>query len=358
LGDEIRILNWNVAGAKYLQTKDPNQREIYRRDANQQLSNYICNHVGKYFPHVITLQENVQHQEPNKALVDFIDKDMFPGYTYLPFPLIDNRRHSYTSKWKAIENLWPKNTFFTQGNAFLYRSDLPIVPVWSLISSTRGDVFNHPHLVEKVSIESGIYFGDRNTEPRSALVAHFVFNKPDEIDEKTNLPIPQDVFVVNVHLTTLTNEREGIPEIDEEAVKIRLRQLEVIFSGIVSRYNRWAKSGFLTRGQTPTMLPNETVKRHKPLWIVCGDFNFTPEGEEYQYVKRRNFVDVLYGKGFTKASGYDTAASLTLDYIFAGPKFISYDEVQIGNAFNGEVVPFITNSDHRVLYAWIPLAYK
>jgi hypothetical protein len=370
MADEFRILNWNVAGAKLLEIEDPTKRDEFRNNVNDSLVGTIKS-LGKNAPHVITLQEIIQYKIPGQKLVDFIDESKFPEYTYLSFPLVDTRRHSYTSKWKKLykDKKWDPNTFFAQGNAIMSRKDLPILPVWSLANSSRGYQIKgnsesgnrrrrKPHLVEKVGIESGIYFGDRNTEPRSALVSHFVFDDEFHVDKETKKRIPQDVFVVNLHLTTLTNEREGIPEIDDEATKIRLKQLDVVFSGIISRYNMWAKSGFLTRTDLPVLADNETIKRYKPLWILCGDFNFTPDGDEYQYIQRRNFVDVLKGLGPTKASGYDNAASLTLDYIFAGPKFISYDEVRIGSKVAGDIDQKIMCSDHRPMYARIPLGYK
>ena len=85
--------------------------------------------------------------------------------------------------------------------------------------------------------------------------------------DENGKPIPQDVFVVSLHLTTLTNEREGIPEIDADAIRIRLEQLDIVFGGIISRYNKWASSGFLTRGEKPSLKDKETINRRKPLWL-------------------------------------------------------------------------------------------
>ena len=67
-----------------------------------------------------------------------------------------------------------------------------------------------------------------------------------------------------------------------------------------------------------------------PLWILAGDFNFTEESAEYALIRRMNFIDTVpedgkhtpYGDG-SKASGEGYDPTLTLDYIFAGPKFIS-----------------------------------
>ena len=70
-------------------------------------------------------------------------------------------------------------------------------------------------------------------------MAHFIFTGPGDK--------PLDVFVVNVHLTTLRREREGIPEIDLAGERIRRGQLEIVFFGIVSSYNSWRSEQKLTK---------------------------------------------------------------------------------------------------------------
>lgn len=368
MADIIRVLNWNVAGAKYLETKDRQKREELRERVNDDLLRYTRNNNNRA-PHVICLQEIVQVEEPKEKLVDFIAKEKFPEYDYIPFPLVDTNRHAYTSKWKKIEPFWKKKTYFAQGNAIMFRKDNPPLPVWSLARSTRDESKNansakqnsmkNHHLIENVIIRSGIYFGNRDTEPRSALVSHFVFDRDDDpkfLDEKTRLPKPQDVFVVNLHLTTLMGEREGLPKIDDKAVKTRLQQLDTIFNEIISTYNEWARSGFLTRTKKPRLSKGQTTSRFNPLWILCGDFNFTPESAEYDYIKRRNFVNTIPENEKTKAKGVDNDASLTLDYIFAGPKFISLDE-HIGNRCFGSTNQEIRSSDHRPMFSCIPLGY-
>ena len=123
-------------------------------------------------------------------------------------------------------------------------------------------------------MEYGLYFGDRNTEPRAALVGHLIYDPEIEQSIPRGKCKAQDIFIVNVHLTTLAMEREGIPEIDARAAAIRRNQLDVIFNGIVSRYNTWRQEGYPERGQRRTSEPGETFERHPPIWILVGDFNF------------------------------------------------------------------------------------
>lgn len=171
----------------------------------------------------------------------------------------------------------------------------------------------------------------------------------------------QDVFVVNVHLTTLTGEREGIAEIDEKASEIRLRQLDIVLNGIVSRYNGWRRGNYQYRGERRKPDRNETFKRHSPIWILCGDFNFTPESAEYSAIIARNFVDAnpKKGKGTKgKERGAKAEATITCDYIFVGPKFIALSPVFTDIITSGNPPPFddIKVSDHYPLLAEIPLS--
>ena len=187
---------------------------------------------------------------------------------------------------------------------------------------------------------------NRDTEPRYALVTHFIFNP------KGN-PKPLDIFVVNIHLTTIMKEREGISEVDLKATEIRLDQIAKIFNGIVSRYNLWKEQGFPECGDKRIIEDWETEKRHQPLWILTGDFNFAPTSIEYETIQKMNFMDIVPVKGLgTKSRGLGNIAALTVDYVFAGPKPISMDIEEIRN---NQVLPQVKVSDHYPMYAKIPL---
>ncbi len=346
---KFSILNWNIGGAKYIQEEE-NQREKTRKLINSEL----CSLIRRFDnPDVITLQEIVRYGPSSKDANEIIDS--ISGYHYYPMPLIDSDRLSSKAKWNKVRELggWSPDTFFAQGNAILIKDDLPHFPIWDLASSSEHKPKESRHFIEQVNLESGLYFGDRDSEPRAALVAHFIFN-PNK--KKTK---PLDVFVVNVHLTTIMMEREGIPEIDLSATKIRLDQLDVIFRGIVSRYNKWKRQGFPQRGKPRDMKDFETYDRYEPVWILAGDFNFTPESEEYQLIKRLNFIDAVPHKGSgTKAKGAGNRATLTLDYIFVGPKFLAFDPIFTANEIQNNSVDSRTkSSDHFPLFAEIPFSF-
>lgn len=347
------VCNWNIAGAKLLEKKEQ-EREAHRRLLHDELRALI-QEVGREGspPQVITLQEVIRFGVSRPMAEDLIDRDDFKDYDIHVFPLIDSHRLSSHAKWaKVIEaGDWPPHTYFAQGNAIMIHKDAPHCPVFDLPAEVLSSQFDGRHFIEQVNLESGLYFGDRDTEPRAALVAHFVLSMP-------GFKCPLDLFVVNVHLTTLTMEREGIPDVDALASKIRLAQLDVIFTGIVSRYNSWRQRGYPQRGAKRPLKDGETEKRYPPMWVLTGDFNFTPESVEYQSILRTNFMDVVSIKGTgTKAKGIGQHAQLTLDYIFAGPKFISLDplitQVKIQD---NRVMHHQTVSDHYPMFAKLPIA--
>lgn len=329
---KFTLLNWNIGGAKFLEEKTRDKRDKTREKINKALLTILTDRAMGPQPDVVTLQEIVRYKEPNDEKVkDILDEIV--GYSYFPFPLVDGNLLSSTAKWNKVKNGsdWDPKTYFAQGNAFLIKNDSPHFPVWDLSNLDQpkpGTI--RDHFIELVHLDSGLYFGDRNTEPRAALVAHFIYDPEESSNSRGEAARkPIDIFIINLHLTTLMMEREGVPEIDSLASRIRIAQLDVVFNGIVSRYNCWRQSGYRDRGDRRDEKSHETFKRHSPVWVIAGDFNFTEESAEYELIMRTNFIDTVpedgkhsrWGRG-TKASGVGNNPTLTLDYIFAGPKFV------------------------------------
>lgn len=394
---EIKVLNWNIGGAKFLEQKTREERDKVRVELNGSLKKLLQN----YTPDVITLQEIVRYKEStDQRVVDLIDP--IEGYKYYSFPLVDSLLFSSQAKWDKVKDNsdWHPHTYFAQGNGILFKENAPLFPVWDLSNlheespgrqrldflkqfgkipacSTNYDlqlllaeqraIQDKKYLIEHVHLDSGIYFGDRNTEPRAALVAHLIVDplmEESRIDEKHADGFkPLDVFIVNLHLVTIMKERVGIPKIDTEAVRLRRTQLDIVFDGIVSRYNSWADDGYPQRGQKQQPKDWETFHRHKPVWILCGDFNFTEDSEEYNFIKQRYFIDTTPPKGRrsphgvgTKTSGAGNPPTLTLDYIFAGPKFIAFAPVFEEDGINRNIVDHdIRASDHYPVFSRLPL---
>jgi len=249
ISGEIKMLNWNIGGAKYLEL--PSQSSLMKRgeesreEFRKKLNEALKLEIHRRDPQILTLQEVVEYQAEGRVQDRESVIDPPDDYYYFPFMLIDTLRHSHQGKWNKVRKVggWPDDAFFAQGNAILVKKDLPLFPLWSLpclnqdherwVSKLPRRSSDAPGLgcMEVVALESGLYFGDRNTEPRAALVFHLVLSRIGE-DE---LPKPLDVFVINLHLTTLMLEREGIPAIDELASQTRMRQLDNVLNGVVSR---------------------------------------------------------------------------------------------------------------------------
>jgi len=324
----FKVLNWNIGGAKFLEEKSIGKRRETRSKLNKALVALVKEHT----PDVVTLQEIARYKQPDDVEIQDIIDDI-GGYRYFPFTLIDTDYLSSKAKWRKLlrDSDWHPDTYFAQGNAFLVKKKSPVFPVWDL-SGLGQDIpaTDRPHFVEHVHLDSGLYFGDRNTEPRAALVMHFICN-PQTKDAPSK---PVDIFVVNLHLTTLMMEREGVPQTDSLATRTRQGQLDIVFNGIVSRYNSWRQDGYPERRKEREPEQHEDFDRHSPVWILAGDFNFTEDSDEYMYIRKHNFIDTIpdhgkettYGKG-TKAKGVGNDPTLTLDYVFAGPKFVSLDPV-------------------------------
>ena len=374
----IKMINWNVGGAKYLELPAwdgkgrrptdwaPGDEIEYREQYKYALMKALQNLISRHHPDVITLQEIVQYSASGNPSMREDLMDPVGGYTYVPFPLIDTEQYSAQPKWLKVMDKggWtsPPRPFFAQGNGFLLKDMCPHYPVWSL---TRADADHlmypgntgrdgqHKTRVERVDLQTGLYFGDRNTEPRVALVLHLVLPANGR---------PLDVFVVNLHLTTLRGEREGIPEIDEKASCDRLEQLKVVLDGVVSRYNQWRGNGYKIADRQVHVDPHWDIgaaqERHNPIWVIAGDFNFTRQSAEYQYLTRRNFMDLLPDDKPTKSSGLGKDPTLAVDYIFAGPRFYSFDPVlaEIGIKKNDVIVDdYVRVSDHYPVVANVPI---
>lgn len=378
ISGDIKILNWNIGGAKYLElpsasnldeAEKSESREAFRTKLNESLQSEI----KRRDPQVLTLQEVVEYHPDGNIQKRESVIDPPADYHYFPFMLIDTLRHSHQGKWNKVRKVggWSENAFFAQGNAIMVKKDLPLFPLWSLPALNQDHrkwlkapvrSSDAPGLgcMEVVSLESGLYFGDRNTEPRAGLVIHLVLSKVGE----NELPNPLDVFIINLHLTTLMLEREGIPAVDELASQTRMRQLDNILNGVVSRYNEWRAQKFIIRGEHVPPLDKEgrkeTHNRLSPIWIIAGDFNFIPESLEHATLDRRGFISMVEGR--TKAKGMGNPPSLTVDYVFAGPRFEAIDP-DVTEKYRKETnrVDFDKTtriSDHYPLFASVPFSIE
>lgn len=324
----IRIISWNIGGAKYLELT-PCEREIFSKNLNKELSQLAEQHK----PHFFVLQEIVKYGEKDKP-TDLLTE--LNGYYYDASIAIDTINQNHPTKWAKYfkpELKWEPNTYFAQGYGILWRKDIAHAAIWDFESRMGKDIPK-----EIVRLDTGLFVGSRDTEPRLAVVTHFTF------DESTK---PIDIFIVNLHLTTLRGEREGSPSIDGAASIIRQGQLTVVLNGIVSRYNEWIKTRNITN-------------RHPAIWLLAGDMNCLPESAEINFLKKMNFIDLNPNKGDgTKGTSVPiNKGTITLDYIFAGPSYYALDPYITTRSIQNNPLPFdhIKVSDHFPIRSDIPFA--
>jgi endonuclease/exonuclease/phosphatase family metal-dependent hydrolase len=322
----LRVLNLNCAGAKFL---DSTKAE---RAAQQSKLNAALEVLAEqYRPDVMVLQEVARYGSADRP-DDLIRPPS--GYSYQSFVAIDSSTHRHPARFSRMRagGNWRLDEYLAQGCGLLWRSSIKTASVWNFEFETRAQVD-----AETVRLERGLYTGSRDTEPRLAVVSHF-------------LKDPIEFFVVNLHLVTFRGEREGVPAKDARGSQARLHQLDTILNGIVSEYNEW-RSEFA---------PERLQQHPPPVWILAGDFNCSPGSPEIARVQQLNFVDLnpLKGPG-TKAPGIGRDPTITLDYIFAGPEYVAFDPFLARQLAGSNPTPIVNAttrgvSDHYPLVADVP----
>jgi len=164
---QVQVLNWNVAGAKYLELP-LGKREEFRRRLNLTLQSLIETDR----PAIVTIQEVVRYHEDDNEEDAIHVIDVPDGYDYYPLWFIDTRHQSAKGKWDKVREMggWSANSFFAQGNAFLIKKDISAFRVFDLPRLNHRCQIANP--IEVVKLESGLYLGTRDTEPRAAMIAH------------------------------------------------------------------------------------------------------------------------------------------------------------------------------------------
>lgn len=323
----LRLVTWNIGGAKFLREKKPVQNALRTR-INQGLTELIQKHQ----PDLILLQETVRYGHSEHP-TDFIRPPA--GYYYDVSVAIDTLMQTHPSKWSTYRSggHWSQKDYLAQGLGMLWKKDMAHAPIWEF-RGIAGPVIEK----EIVRLETGLYTGDRDTEPRLAVVTHFMISNKDQL---------RDIFIVHLHLSTLKGEREKFPRMDDLGSRTRLEQIEVILNGIVSRYEEW-------RLQT-----GYDEKKPSALWILAGDFNCTPDSPEIQKIERMNFIDMNPDKGQgSKGQGFpENRAEITVDYIFAGPRHHVFETKSLQTVIQNNSTPLyhLTGSDHYPVLAEVPV---
>lgn len=157
---QVQVLNWNIAGAKYLELPK-GRREDFRRRLNAALTRLI--ETDK--PAVVTIQEVVRyHEQDNEAdAVHVIDVP--DGYSYFPLWLIDTRHQSAKGKWDRVRERIGRstNSSLAQRNTFLMRKDIAAFRAFQSPKMNRSCQISNP--VEIVKRGFGLCSGARDAEP-------------------------------------------------------------------------------------------------------------------------------------------------------------------------------------------------
>jgi endonuclease/exonuclease/phosphatase family metal-dependent hydrolase len=339
---QLKVLSWNICGARYL---DFEEKGRIRNAINETLRTMIREHA----PHIISLQEVAEYSaNGNKSRKESMVE--IPGdYTYLPSMILDTQRYPFQNKWQNARRKggWPTGAYMAQGNAYLIRKDLAVFPATTLpvpgmnyedycrtLSPSVEPSGNLQPLVSEVPLQPGLYFGDRDTEPRLCSVLHIVLEEQNTQPGESFRP-PLDVFVLNTHLTTLISECTR-DTTNPEAENIRMRQLQTINRTIIQRFEKWYNSGFKIRGKRIEPGRSETHNRRPPAWILTGDLNITPGSKEYNYLMNEvgfndladKYCDKYCDKNCTgtKKQNRDSKPPLTLDYVLARPSYNCFRE--------------------------------
>jgi endonuclease/exonuclease/phosphatase family metal-dependent hydrolase len=333
----IRVITWNIGGAKFLGLPADNPEGMSRPEFRLALNKAIIKLCEDHQPDFVVLQEIVRYGDPAHPQ-DLLEK--VPGYHFDTSIAIDTINHSHPTKWKKYikEGKWDVDTYLAQGYGILWRENIEHAAIWDFAGRSGPKIEK-----EIVHLDTGLFTGNRDTEPRLAVVTHFIVRANSE---------PMDIFIVNLHLTTLKGEREGSPNKDDNASKTRQAQIDLVMHGIVSRYNEWVKDELKKRG----------IERPPAVWILAGDFNCMPTSPEIGSIQRMNFIDLNPNKASgTKGKGVPLKkATITLDYIFAGPAYYALDPYFVRKEIEGNPTPFTHYqvSDHFPIIAEIPIAAK
>ena len=325
----LTIASWNMAGASLLKTSIKKRAEKHQT-YNKQLKNLIA----KTEPDIILLQEIIRYGDKNGQSQELFD--IPSGYYYTASMAIDTVNNSYPPKWNKIrrEGGWPKNTYLGHGLGILWKKNLAHSSLWNTEPSNQC---TGPKLeTEAVRFETGLFTGNRDTEPRMAMVAHFHLAE-------------HDFFIINVHLTTLKGEREGFPEKDQLGSSIRQKQVDILLNGIISRLNSDRQERFARIG----------LKAKPGIWLLGGDLNATMDAPEITKIQQLNFAR-LCSDAPTKRGKKGNKPTIKVDYFFAGPKYYAFNPVILQDSLNNNENSFLICdglkvSDHFPIVARFPI---
>ena len=378
---DVRIMSWNMAGAKLFERLDPapgsatkSYTTAFRKVWQQSISPWLAaTHDDK--PDIILLQECIGFKDRSASSSDrwqsgnAILREIFSGYSCFFFPAVTSHNHPHPGKWKryteggSVSNFVPAHVDIQQGYGICVRSGVSSRRLWLPCPDPQNAPPDADRVgpdcvscFEPINITTGLYLGNRDTEPRMVIMGRAM------LESNGN---QRYLNYLNIHLSTLSGEREGNVRLDRSASAARIRQIELILDNVVSAYQE------ATRYRIP-----ESIKHgERDIWIIGGDFNTTPDSAEIALIRRAGFVDTIPDKTIEDANPTSTFQDrvgskwslgdmgnppIVLDYIFCGLEQFTFPAE--GLDLSGSKRPFIPRfdnlafaGDHAVLFARIRL---
>jgi len=289
----IKVMSWNMAGAKLLRQlnlDDPQHSAASSyinayREVWQNRMPFLTTPPPQY-PDIILLQECIgfidHSPDPLRAgdgnlmwpSGDQILQNIYGGYNCFFYPAFSSHKDPHPTKWQRYRNL-PSFIEAEQGYGICISNAGNLRKLW--ISNGSTDVPAGPHeydlCLEAIPLPTGLYLGNRDTEPRLVIMGrmHITGNHGDA----------RYVNFLNVHLTTLKDERVGKIRLNRKASERRLQQLDLILDNVISAYQE----------ATADRISRNADEGKDDVWILGGDFNAKPDSKEITLVKRMGFVD-------------------------------------------------------------------
>jgi hypothetical protein len=378
---EIKIMSWNMAGAKLLEHLDPKPMPVaasYTSAFRQVWKHSVCPWLANPDddqPDIILLQECIGFEDHSSSPSgrwhrgSKILSEIFSGYDCFFFPAVTSHNNPHPGKWNRyikggeVENYIPAYIDVQQGYGICVHKGVSSRKLWVPYASS-ADIPEHadsadPNCVscfEPVHISTGLYLGSRDTEPRMVIMGRAKL----ESDGKSRY-----LNYLNVHLSTLNGERQGNVRLNRNAGASRLRQVEQILDNIVSAYQE----------TTAYRIPQSYDQEKRDIWIIGGDFNTTPDSAEVSMIRRSGFIDAIPDKRIEDADASsdfhgqvgskwsladDESPAIMLDYIFCGLEQYSFPTNSLD--LSGSKRPFrphfenaVFATDHAILFAKIKL---
>jgi endonuclease/exonuclease/phosphatase family metal-dependent hydrolase len=380
---EIKIMSWNMAGAKLFEQLDPAPKLAagsYTAAFRRVWENSVCPWLATPDadkPDIILLQECIGFKDRSSCpsgrwqVGSDILKEIFSEYDCFFFPAVTSHNNPHPGKWNryvkggSVANYIPAYIDVQQGYGICVRKGKGVSSrkLWVPWPDPK-DVPEHAdeadhHCIscfEPVNINTGLYLGNRDTEPRMVIMGRAKL----ESDGQSRY-----LNYLNIHLSTLSGEREGNVRLNRSATTSRLQQVELILDNIVSAYQE----------MTDYRIPKGTEQSERDIWIIGGDFNTTPNSVELTMIQHSGFIDAipdkriedadvssaLHGQAGSKWSLDDPESpAILLDYIFCGLEQFTFptgglDLSESKRPFRPHFENAAFASDHAILLAKIKL---